>query len=85
MENQNNNQEQMPKAQSMKAVNKNHLILLVAGLVCLLLGSVIGYGPVGDILKIVGIVIACIGLYNAFKHRKATNNLPNSSSSEDEQ
>lgn len=73
MENQNNNHEELPQAQSMKAVDKKHMILVYAGLGCWLLGLIfteMQVNALGMILTIAGLVLNCIGLYKTFKHRK---------------
>ena len=73
MENQNNNHEEMPKAQSMKAMDKKHMILVYVGLACWLVGFIFTEmrieGP-GMIFTIIGLILNCIGLYKTFKHRK---------------
>ena len=75
MENQNNNHEEMPKAQSMKAVDKKHMTLVYAGLGCWLLGLIFSemrFNAPGMIFTVIGLVLNCIGLYKTFKHRKIT-------------
>lgn len=86
MENRNNN-EQLPKAQNMKALDKKHMILVYTGLGCWLLGLIFNkmqLNAPGMIFTIVGLVLNCIGLYKTFKHRKVTKNVPSASPSEDE-
>lgn len=75
MENQNNNFEEMPQAQSMKSVDKKHTILIFAGLACWLLGFIFTELHIDDVgmpLTIAGLILNCIGLYKTFKHRAVT-------------
>lgn len=80
MENRNNHNEEMPKAQSMKSVDRNHMLLTYIGLACYLLSLVF------DMLKLEGlwlisclasIVLCTMGIYKTFKYRKASSkNMP---------
>lgn len=75
MENQTNNHEELPQAQSMKAVDKKHMTLVYAGLACWLLGFILSemrIDSLGMPLTIAGLVLNCIGIYKTFKHRKIT-------------
>jgi FtsH-binding integral membrane protein len=72
LENQNNN---LPQAQSMKDTNKKHMTLVYAGLICWLLGTIFGEMQLDGlffIFAIAGIVLNCMGLYKTFKYKKMT-------------
>ena len=74
MENKNINNnaapnEELPKAQSMKAANKKHMILVYAGLACWLIGLISSANDVSMIFTIIGIILNCIGIYKTHKYR----------------
>ena len=71
MEKPNNHvDENLPKPQSMKTVDKKHMTLVYVGLALMIVGLLMG-GGIGDVLLIVSIVVNCIGLYQTFKYKKA--------------
>lgn len=72
MENRSNHNEEMPKAQSMKAMDKKHNFLVYAGMVCLILGVIFNETDLGFTLILVSLVCNGIGLYRTFKYRKLT-------------
>ena len=75
MENHDNRNEEMPKAQSMQATDKKHTILVYTGLGCWLLGLIFGelrLDGLWTIFTLAGLVLNCIGLYMTLKYRKLT-------------
>lgn len=59
----------LPKPQSSVKANKG-MVLLVAGIAIMALGTNLFNGAIGDIASIAGIVLAVVGLVHNLKYRK---------------
>ena len=66
-ENNQVNEENLPKAGSLKQKNKNLMLLMVV-IICFLLGKILG-GPIGDIASLAGIVCSVILIVIMVKNR----------------
>ena len=64
--------ENLPKPQSMKkADNKYNLLMLGGAVLGLIVGNIVA-GPIGDIANIAAIILAGLYFYQTFKYRKST-------------